>query len=78
LFSPTYDEIIFRICPFASSIQRPNPSAPQLLEMTVSSFIPASRIAGMRLSGLPERPNPPDMIVMPSNSTPSSAALGLG
>jgi hypothetical protein len=48
--------------------------APQLFEMTVSLFTPASRIAAIRLSGLPERPNPPDVIVIASNSTLLNAA----
>ncbi|MNW09292.1 hypothetical protein D3C71_2062540 [compost metagenome] len=62
----------------SSSIHRPKPSAPALFEITVRSFVPAARISGIRLSGLPDRPKPPDMMVMPSNSTPSSAAFGDG
>src|SRR3546814_11466933 len=45
--------------------------------MTVRSLTPLFRISGIRLSGLPESPNPPDMIVMPSNSRSASAAAGL-
>ena len=63
-----------RIWPLSSSTHRPKLSAPQLLEITVKPFTPASRMAGIRFSGLPDRPKPPDMIVMPSNSTPFSAA----
>jgi hypothetical protein len=65
------------ICRLSSSIHSPNPSAPALFEITVSPVTPLARISGIRLSGLPDRPKPPDMIVMPSNSTPSSAAAGL-
>ena len=35
-------------------------ATPALLEMTVRSFTPLARISGIRLSGLPERPKPPD------------------
>ena len=65
-------------CWLSSSIHKPKPSAPALLEMTVSPPIPALRISGIRLSGLPESPKPPDMIVMPSNSSPFSAVAGSG
>jgi hypothetical protein len=37
----------------------------------------ASLIAGINVSGLPERPNPPDIMLMPSNKIPSSASAGL-
>ncbi|WP_354067838.1 hypothetical protein [Caulobacter sp. 1776] len=42
--------------------------------MTVRSFVPASRIAAIRFSGIPQRPNPPAMMVMPSNSSPARAS----
>src|SRR5580704_465877 len=63
---------------FLSNTQSPRPSAPQLFEITVRFVTPDSAIAGIRFSGLPASPNPPDMIVMPSNNTPSNAAWGLG
>jgi hypothetical protein len=44
----------------------------------VRFFTPESRIAKIRLSGMPTRPNPPERMVMPSESTPSSAACGDG
>jgi hypothetical protein len=60
----------------SSSIHRPKPSAPALFEMMVRFFTPAARTSGIRLSGLPESPKPPDMIVIPSRSSPPSAARG--
>ena len=51
---------------------------PALLEMTVSPVTPLSRIAAIRAEGMPHRPKPPDMIVMPSFSTPASAAAASG
>src|SRR5262249_157507 len=68
---------LLAIWPLLSRTQRPKPPAPALFERTVSRFTPASHMAGIRLSGLPESPNPPDMIVIPSNSNPSKAAAGL-
>src|SRR5687767_14471946 len=75
LFSPTYDEIILRICRVSSSSPSPKPSTPALLEMTVRPFAPESRSARMRFSGMPHRPNPPDITVMPSRVSPASADL---
>ena len=46
LFSPTYDEIILRICRVSSSRPRPKPSTPALFEMTVRSL--GARIAQRR------------------------------
>ena len=51
---------------------------PALLETTVRSLTPESRIASISASGMPQRPKPPDMIVMPSRSTPARAASALG
>src|SRR6185312_243123 len=56
----------------------PASSMPALLEMIVSSFTPLSRIASISADGMPHRPNPPDMIVMPSLSTPARAAFASG
>src|SRR6185312_4345814 len=52
---------------------RPKLSAPQLLEITVRFLTPFSFRAATRFSALPESPKPPDITVMPSNTTPSSA-----
>src|SRR5579875_3534414 len=46
--------------------------------MTVRFLTPASFSAVIRFSGLPDRPKPPDIKVMPSNSSPSSAARASG
>ncbi|MDP3748978.1 MAG: hypothetical protein Q8Q88_18215, partial [Phenylobacterium sp.] len=37
------------------------------METTVRSLVPVSRIAAIRFSGMPQRPKPPAMMVMPSN-----------
>ena len=66
--------LLFLIWPPASRMPRPKSSTPQLLETTVRSFTPASRIAAIRCSGIPQRPKPPAMMVMPSKSTPLSAS----
>ncbi len=54
------------------------PSTPALLEITVKPLTPDSRIASDRVSAMPHRPKPPDMIIMPSLRTPSSADLASG
>src|SRR3546814_5457050 len=72
------DETILRIWPLLRSVQRPKPSAPQLFEMIVRSLTPLASRPAIRCSGLPERPKPPDMIVMPSKRTPASAASASG
>src|SRR6516225_3339950 len=54
------------------------PSTPALLETTVRFFTPESRIASDRVSAMPQRPKPPDMIIMPSLRIPSSADLASG
>jgi hypothetical protein len=46
--------------------------------MTVSPVTPDSLISAISFSGMPLRPNPPAMIVMPSCNSPASAALGIG
>src|SRR5687768_859658 len=74
LFSPTYDEIILRICRVASSWPRPKPSTPALLEITVRPDTPESRSAAISASGMPHRPKPPTARVWPSATTPRSAA----
>ena len=45
---------------------------------TVRFFTPESRIASDRVSAMPQRPKPPDMIIMPSLRRPSSADLASG
>ena len=49
-----------------------------LLETTVRFLTPESRIASDRVSAMPQRPNPPDMIIMPSLRRPSSADFASG
>src|SRR4029078_5306225 len=44
----------------------------------VRFFTPESRMAWISVSGMPHRPKPPAMIIMPSLSTPASAALASG
>src|ERR1044071_10482061 len=73
LFSPTYDETIFLICRVSSRMPRPKPSTPALFEITVRPFTPDSRSARMRFSGMPHRPKPPAITVMPSRVRPASA-----
>src|SRR3546814_13090445 len=68
---------IFRICPFARSRQSPNPVAPQLFEITVKPITPWRATASIKVSGLPTRPKPPDMIVMPSLNSPDKACSAL-
>jgi hypothetical protein len=51
---------------------------PALFDTTVRPVTPLSRIASISRSGMPHRPNPPAQIVMPSNSSPSSAAAASG
>jgi len=42
------------------------PSTPALFEMTVSSLAPEASMPAINASGMPQRPKPPDMMVMPS------------
>src|SRR6185437_11772552 len=51
---------------------------PALLETIVRFFTPLSRIASISAVGMPHRPKPPDMIVMPSRSSPARAAFASG
>src|SRR5438270_11098130 len=51
---------------------------PALFEMTVKPVTPELRIAPISPSGIPQRPNPPDITVMPSRSRPASAAWASG
>src|ERR1700730_14623708 len=65
-----------RICPAASSRPLPTPSTPTLLLMVVRFFEPLRTSARMRFSGMPHSPNPPIIIVAPSNtSRMASSAL---
>jgi hypothetical protein len=61
-------------CRVCSSMPSPKSSTPALFEATVRSLTPASRIAAIRSSGMPQRPKPPAAMVMPSNRSPSSAS----
>src|SRR5262252_5879814 len=54
---------------------RPMPSTPALLDTTVRFFTPDSRIATISVSGMPHRPKPPAMTIMPSLRRPASAAV---
>src|SRR4029077_3020879 len=56
-----------------SRTPRPLPSTPQLLEKTVRFLTPESRMARISVSGMPHRPKPPAMIVIPSLSNPANA-----
>ena len=51
---------------------------PALLDTIVRFFTPESRIARIRVSGMPQSPNPPAMISMPSFNRPASAADASG
>ena len=53
----------------------PKSSMPALLLMTVSPFVPRACSAAIRVSGIPQRPKPPIMMVAPSGmrDTASSA-----
>jgi len=41
-------------------------------------FLRESRMASASTSGMPQRPNPPDMMTIPSFRMPAKAAAGLG
>src|SRR3546814_3188494 len=45
--------------------------------MTVRPLTPDLRISGIRLSGFPESPKPPDIIVIPSKRTSRRASAGV-
>src|ERR1019366_3944453 len=68
-FSPTYDEIIFRIFFFPRRMPRPQSSTPQLFETHVSPETSLSASAAMRFSGIPQRPNPPTTSVAPDGTS---------
>ena len=51
------------------------PSTPALLEITVRPFTPESFTASISVSGMPQRPKPPDINVMSSFNIPSNAVL---
>src|ERR1700692_2749542 len=78
LFSPTYDEIILRICRVCSSNPKPTPSSPALLDTTVRSRTPDACKASIRFSGMPQAPKPPHIRVIPSLTTSLSAAAASG
>src|SRR5262245_23256543 len=78
LFSPTYEEIILAICRVFSSLPRPNWSTPALFDTTVSPCTPDSHNATIRFSGMPHRPKPPHITLIPSRTTSASAACALG
>src|SRR6266852_5061457 len=58
-----------RIWPFASSNPTPKPSTPALLLMVVRFLTPFWARARIRFSGFPHKPNPPTMMVAPSNTS---------
>jgi hypothetical protein len=51
---------------------------PALLDTTVRSFTPLSRTASISTAGMPHRPKPPDMMVMPSRSRPGEGLARVG
>ena len=67
-----------RICRVTSSSPSPASSTPALLDTTVRSFTPDSRIASISTDGMPHSPKPPDMMVIPSRSTPANASVAPG
>src|SRR5439155_791698 len=77
LFSPTYVPITVLIWRVSSSRPSPKVFTPALLLITVRSFVPLRRIASIRFSGMPHRPNPPTMMLAPSG-TSATAASALG
>src|SRR3546814_10389609 len=60
-----------------TTLFRSNPVAPQLFEITVKPLTPWRATASIKVSGLPTRPKPPDMIVMPSLNSPDKACSEL-
>ncbi len=58
-----------RIWPLASSSPIPKPSTPTLLLMVVRFLTPLRARARIRFSGIPHKPNPPTIIVAPSNTS---------
>jgi len=75
-FSPTYDAIILLICLVCSMSPRPKLSTPALLDTAVTSFTPLFTSAAMEFSGMPQRPKPPNSIVIPL-VTPLTASSAL-
>src|SRR5260370_1402585 len=69
LFSPTQGPICVRVWAFASSNPTPRPSTPALLLMVVRFLTPFWARARIRFSGFPHKPNPPTMMVAPSNTS---------
>src|ERR1700690_3211154 len=55
--------------PFARSRPTPKPSPPALLLIVVRFLTPLWTRARIRFSGIPHRPNPPTMMVAPSNTS---------
>ncbi len=74
---PTKLQITFATWRFFSSTASPWPWLPQLLLMMVRFFTPLAAIASMHASAFPHRPKPPDMIDIPSRSSPDSASATL-
>ena len=54
------------------------PSTPALFDTTVRPFTPESRIASDKVSAMPQRPKPPDMIIMPSLRSAVEGGFGVG
>ena len=53
------------------------PSTPALLETKVRFFAPLSRTASIKVSGMPQRPKPPAISIMPSLTSPAIASAAL-
>ena len=66
-FSPTYDEIIFWICFCCNNNPSPKSSTPALLEIQVRFLVCFFTNSAMLFSGIPHRPNPPNIMVMLSS-----------
>src|SRR5208337_1636599 len=65
-----------RICPLARSSPTPKPSTPALLLIVVRFLTPLRARARIRFSGIQHKPNPPTMMLAPSNTSAiASSAL---
>ncbi|GJE59589.1 hypothetical protein MPOCJGCO_1685 [Methylobacterium trifolii] len=51
---------------------------PALFETMVRPLTPEARTASISASGMPQRPKPPHISIIPSRSNPASAAVGSG
>ena len=76
-FPPTKLQMTRATWRFCKSTASPCPWLPQLLLMMVRFLTPLAAMASMQASALPQRPKPPDMIVIPSCRSPVRASLTL-